>query len=90
MQPGKARRLECCDVATELRIPVKNPGKLDVEAAALKVDEADVKISGNHLIVQVKSLNHAYTAASLRLQPTRRSHSGRVYDHVAFKTAKGI
>jgi hypothetical protein len=43
-----------------------------------------------HIHVNVKSLNHAYTKASLRLEPNRRSHGGRVYDHVAYKTDKGF
>ncbi len=90
MRPGKARRLECSDVPTELRIPVKTPGKMDMEAAALKVDEADVKISGSCIVVHLKSLNHAFTKASLRLQPIRRSHGGRVYDHVALRLEKGF
>ena len=47
-----------------------------------------MEISGNCLVVNVKSLNHAYTAASLRLQPNRRSHGGRVYDHLAVKQDK--
>ena len=47
-----------------------------------------MEISGNCLAVNVKSLNHAYTAASLRLQPNRRSHGGRVYDHLALKQEK--
>ena len=34
--------------------------------------------------MNVRSLNQAYTKASLRLEPRRRSHGGRVYEHVAF------
>ena len=90
MHPGKARRLECSDVPFRLRIPVNSPGTRDVEAAALKVDKNDVEISDNCLVVNVKILNHAYTKASLRLQPNRRSHGGRVYDHVALKQGKGF
>ena len=43
-----------------------------------------------YLVVNVKSLNHAYTTASLRLQPNRRSHGGRVYDHIALRLEKGF
>ncbi len=90
MRPGKARRLECCDVPTRLHISVKNPGNVDAEAAALKVDRTDVEIKGESIIVNVKSLNHAYTKASLRLQPSRRSPGGRVYDHVAMRMERGF
>lgn len=86
MKPGKARRLECCDVPTNLAIRPDKLGHTNFEAAALKVDIKDVTIKEGYIYVNVKSLNHAYTKASLRLEPHRRSHGGRVYDHVALKT----
>ena len=34
--------------------------------------------------VQAKSLNQAYTIASKRFEPGRRSHGGRVYDRALY------
>ncbi len=85
MQPGKARRLECRDVATTLEIYPDKLGPRNVEAANLKVNIEDIEIKKGCIYVAVESLNHAYTKASLRLEPQRRSHGGRAYDHVALK-----
>jgi hypothetical protein len=89
MKPGKGRRFECCDVPIRLKIRPDKLGPANVEAAALKLGVADLKIEGGSIHVNVKSLNHADTKASLRLEPNRRSHGGRVYDHVAYKTDEG-
>lgn len=90
LRPGKARRLECCDVQTRLEIHPNTLGPVNVEAAALKVEIKDVTIRKGCIDVKVKSLNHAYTTASLRLQPTRRSHGGKIYDHIAYKDGKDL
>ena len=89
MKPGKGRRLECCDVATRLEIRPDKLGPANVEAAALKVDIEDVNIKKGFIYVNVKSLNHAYTKASLRLEPHRRGPGGRAYDHVALRNENG-
>jgi len=89
MKPGKGRRLECQDVLTGLELRIKELGSKAAEAAALKVPEKDIEIIDGRLFVRVKSLNHAYTKASLRLEPHRRSPGGRVYDHVALKEKGG-
>lgn len=83
MKPGKARRLECLDVSTCLEVRPSKLGSKQDEAAALKVNTEQIDIADGLLRVGVKSLNHAYTKTSLRLEPHRRSHGGRVYDHVA-------
>ena len=90
MKPGKARRLECCDVFGCLKIRIDKLGPKNVEAAALKVDLEDVEIKNNCLYISVKSLNHAYTTASLRLEPHRRSHGGKIYDHIGLKKEEGF
>jgi len=90
LRPGKARRLECCDVQTRLKIHPNILGPVNVEAAALKVEIKDVTIEKDCIDVNVKSLNHAYTTASLKLEPHRRSHGGRIYDHIAYKDGNDL
>lgn len=85
MRPGKERRLECCDVPTRLEISVQKAGTIENESIAFKIDVNELKIENDCIQVNVKSLNHAYTKASLRLEPHRRSHGGRVYEHIAMK-----
>lgn len=89
MQPGKARRLECCDVEAVLELRPKSIGPKNVEAASLKVEMEDVSIERGCIRVKVKSLNHAYTKASLRLEPRRRGPGGRAYDHIALRDENG-
>src|SRR5262245_19974882 len=38
----------------------------------------------NNVMVWIRSLNHAFTVTSRRLQPHRRGHGGRIYDHIAW------
>ena len=85
LRPGKARRLECQDVETVLELKVDDIGKKNEEAASLLVDQESIEIKASNIRVKLKSLNHAYTKASLRLEPHRRIPGGRVYDHVAFQ-----
>lgn len=90
MKPGKTRRLECMDVSTTLRMYVKDIGTQASEAVVLKLPKEAVKTSGNLIAAEAKSLNHVYTVASRRLEPLRRSHGGRAYDHIALKDKKGF
>ena len=85
LRPGKAQRLECCDVSTLLRIHLAGKLSIKQEALAFKVEEEDIKIQNAAVEVSVKSLNHAFTKASLRLQQHRRSPGGKAYNHVAFR-----
>jgi hypothetical protein len=89
MKPGKARRLECCDVQTLLEVRPNHLGPKNVEAAAFKVEVGEVRIEKGCIYVNVKSLNHAYTKASLRLEEHRRGPGGRAYDHIALKEESG-
>jgi hypothetical protein len=85
MRAGKARRLECCDVPTVLSVHLPKAGSQEDEAAAFKVDVKEIELEAPFVRVSVKSLNHAFTKASLRLQPHRRSHGGKMYNHVALR-----
>jgi hypothetical protein len=85
LRPGKAKRLECCDAETSLRLHLPEKWTKKQEALAFKVEEEDIDIEGDTVEVRVKSLNHAYTKASLRLQPHRRGHGGKSYFHVAHR-----
>ncbi len=86
MVPRKmvARRFECCDVECVVEITVDEAGTIEQEEALMKVEPGDVTIAESRVIVKVLSLNHAYTVVSRRLEPHRRSHGGRSYDHIAW------
>ena len=87
MGPGKAtsRRLECRDVNAKVEIQVPKPGSLEQEAILIKLGPKDVDVKDRTVIASVRSLNHAFTVTSRRLQPHRRSHGGRIYDHIAWR-----
>lgn len=86
MAPGKAasRRFECEDVDALVAIRVANPGPPAQEAILLKLEPEDVVVNKDSVTAPVRSLNHAYTVTSRRLQPHRRGHGGRAYDHIAW------
>jgi hypothetical protein len=84
MRHGKAGRLECCDVRAEVVIRPTSVHALSREADIMRIDEDDVVIEGDSVKARVKSLNQAYTVASRRLEPERRSHGGRIYDHLIY------
>ena len=83
MGPGKGRRFGCRDVPCTLVLEPPKLGSVAEEAAAMKVEEEAVTIEDGSVFVSVRSLNHAYTKASLRLEPHRRGPGGRAYDHIA-------
>jgi len=87
MGPGKAtsRRFECRDVNATVEITVENAGSLDEEAVLMKLERKDVVVQHNMVMAWVRSLNHAFTVTSRRLQANRRSHGGRIYDHIAWR-----
>lgn len=76
MGPGKGRRFSCHDVACTLVLEPSKLGTVADEAAAMKVDKEAVAIENGTVSVSVRSLNHAYTKASLRLEPHRRGPGG--------------
>ncbi|MDB4367981.1 hypothetical protein N9Z38_00465 [Mariniblastus sp.] len=82
MRPGKGERLECCDCKSEVTIRVTEVFSLDREADLMLIEKDRISISPGIIKVQVNSLNQAYTVSSRRLEPERRSHGGRTYDHV--------
>ena len=88
MGPGKAGRFECKDVKARVEIPVEKAGSLDQEAVLMKLERIDVTVQRNMVMVWVRSLNHAFTVTSRRLQPHRRGHGGRIYDHIAWRKDK--
>ena len=76
MRPGKASRLECCNVLCELTIPVEEMGTAEHEAQILRVEPRLVTLGDHQLTVIAKSLNQSLTIAIRRLEPDRRGHSG--------------
>ena len=87
MGPGKAvsQRFECRDVNATVEIPLENAGSLDKEAILMKIERIDVVVERKMIMAWVRSLNHAFTVTSRRLQPHRWSHGGRIYDHIAWR-----
>lgn len=85
MGPGKVGRFECRDVKATVEIPVEKAGSLDQEAVLMKLERIDVAVQRNMVMAWVRSLNHAFTVTSRRLQLHRRGHGGRIYDHIAWR-----
>jgi len=82
MRPGKGDRLETCDCASRVTIPVKDIHTIDREVDIMHVEADRIEIAGKVIHVRVDSLNQAYTVASRRLESSRRSHGGRTYNHL--------
>jgi len=87
MAPRKRsfRRLECLDVDCHVEITLPDPGTAEQEAFRMKLEPADVSVDGQKVIAYAKSLNHALTVASRRMESHRRSNGGRAYDHIAWR-----
>jgi hypothetical protein len=85
MGPGKAGRFECRDVKASIEIRVNRPCSAEQETILMKLEPGDIIVKGETLTASVRSLNHAFTVTSRRLQPHRRSHGGRIYDHIAWR-----
>lgn len=82
MRPGKKDRLECCDCEATVTIRVEKAFSLEREADIMRIEADRITIDGKTITVRVDSLNQAYTISSRRLEPRRRSHGGRTYDHM--------
>lgn len=82
MKPGKGGRLECCDCHAEVTIRVDSVYSIEHEATIMEINEDRITLGKSVVTVRVDSLNQAYTVSSRRLEPNRRSHGGRTYDHV--------
>ncbi len=87
MTPGKvaSRRFACDDVKCVVEIEVGQPGTVEQEAILMKVEPKDITVDGTHVNVRAKSVNHAFTLTSRRLQPGRRGYGGRAYDYIAWR-----
>ena len=82
MRPGKASRLECCNVLCELTIPAEEIQSQEREAEMLGVEPRLVTLGDHSVTVIAKSLNQAFTMAARRLEPDRRSPSGHAYNRL--------
>lgn len=82
MRSGKGGHLECCDCPAEVTIQAPEVFNPIREADIMEIDPQRISIGRNCVTVRVDSLNQAYTVASRRLEPHRRSHGGRIYDHL--------
>ena len=83
MRLGKGNRLECCDCEATITIQVREILSPQREADIMRIDPKQIDFPQNHILrVTVDSLNQAYTISSRRLEPNRRSHGGRAYDHI--------
>ena len=91
MRRGKSGRLECCPVGATLTYLVEDLHSLQEEADLIGVSSSWLQIEAcshpaftGQVYVEVRSLNQAYTLASRRLQPHRRSHTGNIYDKISW------
>ena len=89
MRPGKHDRLECSDCKSIVTIRAEKTFGLEREADIMRIEPDRIVIEGQFIKVQVDSLNQAYTVSSRRLEPTRRSHGGRTYDHLVHVDDRG-
>ncbi len=85
MQPGRNDRLECCDCPCLLQLRPDQVYAKEREMDIMGVRIEQIMHLGNSLIlIEVPSINQAYTVASRRLEPKRRSHVGNIYEHVLY------
>jgi hypothetical protein len=79
MSNGKLGKFECLPV--EADVVFESPGVSDVALAELlDVPGERIRASGKCLVVQVRSLNEAYTRASQYRERHRQSHTGNVFE----------
>ena len=83
-KPGKASRLECCNVLCELAIPVEEMGTAEHEAQILRVQPRLVTLGNHQLTVIAKSLNQALTFATRRLESDRPGPTGYTYNRLVY------
>ncbi len=86
MKPGKGGRLECDDCEALVTIRVTEVNSVEREADIMRIEHDRITLGNGFVQVRVDSLNQAYTVSSRRLEPERRSHGGRTYDHVVHAT----
>lgn len=86
MKPGKGGRLECNDCEALVTIRVTEVSSVEREADIMRIEHDRITLGNGFVQVRVDSLNQAYTVSSRRLEPERRSHGGRTYDHVVHAT----
>jgi hypothetical protein len=85
LRPGRQDRLECCDCRCDLTLRVPDTFAPERELDMLGVHDDKLLHLGHGLLrVRADSLNHAYTIASRRLEPGRRTHGGSAYTHLVF------
>ena len=82
MRPGKHDRLECSDCKSIVSIRVAQTFEVEREADIMRIEADRIVVEERLIRVHVDSLNQAYTVSSRRLEPKRRSHGGRTYDHL--------
>jgi hypothetical protein len=82
MRPGKHDRLECSDCKSIVSIRVNQTFEVEREADIMRIEADRIVVEERLIRVHVDTLNQAYTVSSRRLEPKRRSHGGRTYDHL--------
>ena len=83
---GKSGKMDCRDCRCTLFIPVPEliEPQRQAEILSVSADQLDDdKHSGTPILtIDANSLNQAYTLASRKLEPERKSHGGRAYDRI--------
>ena len=90
MRPGRNDHLECsdCKCLLQLRVDVVYSTEREMDILGVKYEQI-VSLREGVIQVLAPSINHAYTIASRRLEPERRSHSGNIYEHVVYVGDRG-
>jgi hypothetical protein len=89
-QQGKEGLLESAPVEAQLHYEATDAHSASEEAERLRTtNERVTLVEPGRVVVKVWSLNEAYTFASTRLEPLRRSHTGRIYDKLSVRGRKG-
>ena len=85
---GKGSQLSADSVACTAEITGVEFGSAEAESVLLSVDPSVVSFDGPRMRVQARSLNHAYTLVSRRLEPRRMSSGGRIYERMFILVGK--
>jgi hypothetical protein len=85
MRPGRNDHLECMGCRCLLQLRASPVYSRERELDILGIEDTQLAhLSDGRIVVEVGSINQAYTVASRRLEPDRHSHGGNIYQNVVY------
>lgn len=85
MRPGRNDHLECMGCRCLLQLRASPVYSRERELDILGIEDRQLEqLSDGRIVVEVDSINQAYTVASRRLEPSRHSHGGNIYQNVFY------